>query len=41
MGCATAKAVLRTPRQELIDKADLEVGTVDNVLAVLKAEFED
>ena len=41
MGCATAKAVLRTPRQELIDKADLEEGTVDNVLAVLKAEFED
>ena len=41
MGCATAKAVLRTPRQELIDKADLEEGPVDNVLAVLKAEFED
>lgn len=41
MGCITAKAVLRTPRQELIDKADLEEGTVDNVLAVLAAEFED
>lgn len=41
MGCATAKAVLRVPRQELIDKADLEEDTVDNVIAVLKAEFED
>ncbi len=41
MGCVTAKAVLRTPREELIEKADLEEGTVDNVLAVLAAEFED
>ena len=41
MGCATAKAVLNTPREELIEKADLEEDTVDNVLAVLKAEFDD
>lgn len=41
MGCATAKAVLRTPREDLIDKADLEEGTVDQVISVLKAEFED
>lgn len=41
LGCATAKAVLRIPRQDLIDKADLEEDTVDNVIAVLKAEFED
>ncbi len=41
MGCATAKAVLRMPREELIDKADLEEDTVDNVLNVLKAEFEE
>ncbi len=41
MGCVTAKSVLRTPREELIEKADLEEGTVDNVLAVLKAEFEE
>lgn len=41
MGCVTAKSVLRTPRQELIDKADLEEETVDNVLDILKAEFED
>ena len=41
MGCATAMAVLRMPRQEIIDKADLEEGTVDHVISVLKAEFED
>ena len=41
MGCVTAKNVLNTPRQTLIDQADLEEDTVDNVIAVLKAEFED
>lgn len=41
MGCVTAKAVLNTPRQVLIDKADLEEDTVDQVIAVLCAEFED
>ena len=41
MGCATAKAVLSTPREELIEKADLEEDTVDNVIKVLKAEFEN
>lgn len=41
IGCVTAKSVLNTPRQTLIDKADLEEETVDNVLSVLNAEFED
>ena len=41
MGCATAKTVLSTPREMLIEKADLEEDTVDNILAVLKAEFEE
>ena len=41
MGCATAKAVLNTPREALIEQADLEEDTVDNVIAILKAEFED
>ncbi len=41
MGCVTAKNVLNTPRQMLIDQADLEEDTVDNVIAILKAEFED
>ena len=41
VGLATAKSVLRTPREDLIDRADLEEDTVDNLLAVLRAEFED
>ncbi len=41
MGCITAKTVLNTPRQELIDRADLEEDTVDNVIRILKAEFEE
>jgi len=41
VGLATAKSVLRTPRAELIDRADLEEDTVDNLLAVLRAEFEE
>ena len=41
VGLATAKSVLRTPREELIDRADLEEDTVDNLLAVLRAEFEE
>ena len=41
MGCVTAKSVLNTPREELINKADLEEQTVDEVLAILRAEFED
>ena len=40
MGLDTAKAVLNAPRVMLIEKADLEEETVDNVLKVLKAEFE-
>ncbi|MCM1077565.1 MAG: transcription termination factor NusA [Bacteroides sp.] len=41
MGCITAKSVLNTPRQELIDRADLEEDTVDNVIRILSAEFEE
>ena len=41
MGCVTAKSVLATPRAVLIDKADLEEETVDHVLEVLRAEFDD
>ena len=41
IGCLTAKSVLAKDRQEIIDKADLEDSTVDHVLEVLKAEFED
>ena len=41
IGLDTAKAVLNAPRDMLIEKADLEEGTVDDVLAILKAEFEE
>ena len=41
VGLATAKSVLRTPRESLIDRADLEEDTVDNLLAILRAEFEE
>ena len=41
VGLATAKSVLRTPREELIDRADLEEDTVDYLLNVLRAEFEE
>ena len=41
LGCVTAKNVLAMSREEIIDKADLEEDTVDNLLAILKAEFED
>ena len=40
IGLDTAKAVLNAPREMLISKADLEEETVDQVLEVLRAEFE-
>jgi N utilization substance protein A len=41
IGCDTAKNVLAIPRQDLIRRTDLEEETVDDVLAILNAEFED
>ena len=41
IGCVTAKGVLNAKREDLIEKADLEEDTVDHVIEVLKAEFED
>ena len=41
LGLDTAKAVLNAPREMLVEKADLEESTVDEVLRILKAEFED
>ena len=40
IGLDTAKAVLNAPREMLIEQADLEENTVDDVIKVLKAEFE-
>ena len=36
-----AKAVLNAPREMLIEKTDLEEETVDEVLRILKQEFEE
>jgi hypothetical protein len=41
IGLRTAKDVLNAPREMLIEKADLEEETVDDVLRVLRAEFEE
>lgn len=40
IGLDTAKAVLKAPRELLIEKADLEEETVDNLLKILADEFE-
>ncbi|MBQ6086127.1 MAG: transcription termination/antitermination protein NusA [Bacteroidaceae bacterium] len=41
IGLNTAREVLDIPRDELVQRADLEEETVDEVLNILKAEFED
>ena len=41
IGLDTAKSVLNAPRTMLLEKADLEEETVDHVLDVLRAEFEN
>lgn len=40
IGCDTAKSVLDIPREDLVKRTDLEEETVDEVLRILKAEFE-
>ena len=41
IGFTTARSVLNAPRDMLVEKADLEEETVDNVMNVLRAEFEE
>lgn len=41
IGCDTAKSVLKISRADLIRRTDLEEETIDELLTVLKAEFED
>ncbi len=41
IGLTTAKEVLNAPREMLIEKADLEEDTVDEVLRILSAEFDE
>lgn len=40
IGLQTAKDVISAPRDMIITKADLEEETVDDMIAILKAEFE-
>ncbi|MBP7102163.1 MAG: transcription termination/antitermination protein NusA [Bacteroidales bacterium] len=40
IGCYTAKNVLDISRDELIHRTDLEEETIDEVLRIIKAEFE-
>lgn len=41
IGCDTAKSVLAITREELIQRTDLEEETIDDVLNIIKAEFEE
>jgi len=40
IGCDTAKNVINIPRDELIKRTDLEEETIDDVLKILRSEFE-
>jgi len=41
IGCDSARSVLDLSREELIRRTDLEDETIDEVLGVLRSEFED
>ncbi len=41
IGYDTAKSVLAVPRQDLLKRTDLEEETIDEVLRILSAEFEE
>lgn len=41
IGCNTAKSVLALRREDVMERADLEEQTVDEVYAILSTEFED
>ena len=41
IGLDTARKVIKAPRELLIGKADLEEETVDEVIRILKSEFEN
>jgi N utilization substance protein A len=40
IGCDTARAVLAIPKEDLVKRTDLEEETVEEVVRILKAEFE-
>ena len=41
IGCDSARSVLAIEAEDLVTRTDLEKETVDNVLEILNAEFED
>ena len=41
IGCDTARSVLELSKKELLRRTDLEEETIDDVLKILEAEFED
>ncbi len=41
IGCDTARSVLALSKTELVRRSDLEEETIDDVLKILKAEFEE
>jgi transcription termination/antitermination protein NusA len=41
IGCDTARSVLSLSKEELLRRTDLEEETIDEVVAILVAEFED
>ena len=40
IGCDTARSVLEIPKEDLVKRTDLEEETVEEVLRILKEEFE-
>ena len=41
VGCDTAKSVLRLSKEELVRRTDLEEETIDDVVKILREEFDD
>ena len=41
IGCDTAKSVLELSTEDLVSRTDLEIETVQDVIGILKSEFED
>ena len=41
IGCDTAKSVLALSAEDIAKRADLEDETVEEILDILRAEFED
>ena len=41
IGCDTARSVIQLGKAELVKRADLEEETVDEIVRILRAEFED